>query len=699
MNTSPQPTESKSARTILEKLYIPFALIALLVPGLRRISHSDFWSHLAIGRWIATHGIPRTDPFGLATEGHAWMDSSWLYDRMLYLLWNAGGAGLITLVHVLAVLAAFALLIQTARRKTGPMAIALALFLSAWLLAPRFEIRAAVFCLLFSATFIHVLSREPAPTPWKLFALLLPIQIGWTNMHTSFLWGPFITILFIVQSRYQGPTRSGANTRILLYLLIALFGATLINPYGFGVYRAVIASWSNPLVLQDWISPYSGHFQSALSKHMVTLALIIGAGGLLTQKQRLPIALTATAVVSAFLVVRSIGHHLETFALLAFPFFTLSLSAIGQYGSERLSTLYARYGKVTRWIAPGAVTLLAVLSVGSVVTNRYYISTGSLSSFGLGAATQGYPALAADVIADPAFPVAALNLPIDGGYLAWAHPERKVWIDQRTELYSMQAYHDLGAGLAGQTQEWEAVTADLKPQAIVLNTAWPQASEAIRHLQLHERWETIYFDGTTIILVENVSAQKELLRKREALLAMGLAHIEADRKAYRDALEHSIFRPAVPARLIGAAAIFQQRGRHREAAALYELLTLGAPGMVTAWLNLGINLNSMGDYASAQTALRKALQHLPRDSAPWTMTQLNMGISQIGLERYNEGLRHLNLVVDIMPNNPLVWMWIYRAHLGAGRTADAQTALVRAQKINPQYVELFLRAGPPQKNK
>jgi tetratricopeptide (TPR) repeat protein len=216
---------------------------------------------------------------------------------------------------------------------------------------------------------------------------------------------------------------------------------------------------------------------------------------------------------------------------------------------------------------------------------------------------------------------------------------------------------------------------------------------------MHERWEIIYFDGTTILLVENISAHSDLLRQRDTLLAKGLAGIEADRKAYRTASNSTLRRPPIPARLLGAAAVFQQRGHHREAAAIYELVTLGAPGMITAWLNLGINLNSIGNYADAQTALRKALPRLPRKSAPWTMAQMNLGISQIALERYNEGLRHLNQVVDIMPNNPLVWMWIHQAHLGAGRTADAQTALVRAKKISPEFAEVFLKARSQQKNK
>src|SRR5437879_9159883 len=74
-------------------------------------ANSDVWLHLASGKRIAqgawTIGV---DPFSFATEANAtrpavpWVEHSWLYSLLLYLLYNlVGGAGLVVLKALLVV--------------------------------------------------------------------------------------------------------------------------------------------------------------------------------------------------------------------------------------------------------------------------------------------------------------------------------------------------------------------------------------------------------------------------------------------------------------------------------------------------------------------------------------------------------------------------------------------------------------------
>jgi tetratricopeptide (TPR) repeat protein len=66
--------------------------IALLVVlfafglGFFTIADPNLWLHLKSGWWIHHFGIPRTDPFGFATQGEPWRNTSWLYDWALYQL-------------------------------------------------------------------------------------------------------------------------------------------------------------------------------------------------------------------------------------------------------------------------------------------------------------------------------------------------------------------------------------------------------------------------------------------------------------------------------------------------------------------------------------------------------------------------------------------------------------------------------------
>ncbi len=677
-----ETTPRREQNDHLSRFALPIALLILALQGLRTISHADFWSHLVAGRWIAQHGIPRVDPFTLVSENAAWVNGHWLYDTILYGLWQIGGAPLVTLVHVVLVLAAFFLLIRAVRSQASPTAIALALLLSGWLLAPRFEVGPPLLALFFPAFYLYFLSGTRSP--WSPYAVLLPLQILWANLDVSFIWGPIIGLLFTLQAYFQNEhaSRQGATLR-LAGLTAALLLASVITPYGPAIYGSAIASWTAPF-MRDWISPISPHFGSPLAGHLVTLALIIGAAGLLTRKARLPVALTAIAVLSAFLVVHSLALHITIFSLFAFPFFCLSLQSLGEFIRDRLPTRIPW----AQQALTGIFTLLALISAFAILTNRYYVHTGNLSSFGVGAVTDAYPDAAKAVIERPDFPERLLNLPGDGGYLAWQHPDRRVFIDQRSTLHQRHHFDQLAQGLLGHTESWETLLSDWDPQAIILNNTWPQAADVLRHLSRQPAWETVYFDGTTTILVLGTSAHAGLLRDKRSLLQAGLERIEQERRtAQRQA--GMLVRAPIPAALVGGAFIFQHRGYYREAAACYELLTTVAPGMRIAELNLGISLTRLGEHERAADVLDSAVTRFSRGSDPWVVAHLNKGISETELGRFAAAIRHLRIGVDAQPNNAIAWLWLSRAYTGAGQVTDARQALEQARSIDPDLTRAF----------
>lgn len=675
----------------LRLMSVPLGLLVMALQGIRTIGHADFWTHLATGRWIAGHGIPREDPLTLASEGVAWVHSSWLYDRLLYMVWNGGGAGLVTLVHVVAVLAAFYLLVRMVRPHVSEPAIGLALLVSAWLLAPRFEARPELLCFIFPALFLYILSTPR--TGWFPFAVLLPAQIVWTNLSASFVWGPMIALLFAAQAFWQSNNASVKKAKSLRLLALAaalLLVSLLINPYGPAMVSAALAAWTAP-VLVDWISPFSALFPSSLPWYMVALGLIIGALGLLTRKEKLPIAWTSMAVISAFLVVQSMPVHIAGFALFAFPFFCLSLQAAGDLFCVRLTKSAPDRLLSARQALGGVFLVLCLISMVALISNRYYVRTGDLSSFGVGVVTDAYPAAAQTLIEHPDFPERFLNLPVDGGYLAWRNPDRRVFIDQRGALHAPNLYNELAQGLLGQTEAWATVLSAWYPEAIIVNNTWPYAADIIRHLQAQQLWETIYFDGATTILLLGTSPHAELLDGKDTFLQAGLQTLEQHRRRYRKDLSKAI-RPAVPAPLIGAGAIFLARGYEREAAACYELLVYGAPRMLEAQLNVGICQTRLNQFEEAIQTLSRVMDKFPHDSGPWINAHLHMGISQAGASRYTHAIRHLNIVTQSMPNHVRAWFELSRAYTGVGQTTDARQALERARALDPDRTAALQRA-------
>ena len=90
-------------RQLVRRLPSYVVLLAAAALALRRLDDSDTWWHLAAGRWIAENArVPVTDPFSHTVPAHAWVNLQWLYDLVLYGLWQVGGANLLVLSAVAA---------------------------------------------------------------------------------------------------------------------------------------------------------------------------------------------------------------------------------------------------------------------------------------------------------------------------------------------------------------------------------------------------------------------------------------------------------------------------------------------------------------------------------------------------------------------------------------------------------------------
>jgi len=664
--------------------YVWASLVTLGLFGWRTISHASFWQHLAMGRWIAEHGIPRAEPLTVVSMDRPLVYSSWLYDWMLYMLWQAGGATLITFVHVAAVVAAFFMLSRVVRIWAGPLALSYALLLCAWLLSPRFDVDPALFTLIFPALVIFTLSRA---TSWKrAAAVLLPAQWIWAGMHPNVLLGPLLMILYGAGVMYRARQREDSEQectlppRALFLLAVAALAVTCAGPYGPALLHQVINETVSPPV-REWISPYAMFFTHHTMKHLMTLALALGAGGLLMQKQRLPFVLTSLAVLSAFLAVRSLIVHLEIFSLLAFPFFGISCHVLGEAARRALY----RFKQIAwqSWATPacaGTLAFLIVVSINAVLSNAHYIRMGHVSGFGTGTVETAYPSRAAALLTDPTFPEPVLNVPMDGGYLAWIRPDQPAFIDQRNTFHGNDIYMLLAQAVTGVTQAWHAVEETWNPQAIVLNNAWPHTPDALRWLQARKAWRLLYVDGATTIIVKNTEASRAWLSQSDTYVQDGLGTLQAERERYEQALGKWPA-PPLPASLMGGAIMLQSRGFFREAARLHELVMWGAPTMYSAALHLGTCLIQLDENEAGVRYLRKAYKHTERVPAHRLTANIQIGIGETKSGNFQQAIRYLQLASRTAPDNPAIWYWLHKAYQGAGQSADARAALERAEQL------------------
>jgi len=224
--------------------------------GLGRLSDNSFFTHLATGRLILDHGIPRTDPYSFTANGEPWVVQSWL--ASVVFAWTDswfGAQGLRVLAGALtAGLAAMTWrLTRPAHTIVGRILIAAAVVGiggSTW--APR-PLLFGLLCVT-----LTLLAAEKGLDPrW-----LVPVFWLWVNCHGSFPLGLVLLGCLWVGRRADGDSGT-LEWRCLKW---AALGTALgaVNPLGpalltfpirllgrFDVLRQVV-EWQSPSFSLGW---------------------------------------------------------------------------------------------------------------------------------------------------------------------------------------------------------------------------------------------------------------------------------------------------------------------------------------------------------------------------------------------------------------------------------------------------------------
>jgi tetratricopeptide (TPR) repeat protein len=516
---------------------------------------------------------------------------------------------------------------------------------------PALEVSPRTFSLIFPALFVAVLAKQrPA---WVFWLCLMVGQVLWTNIHGSFLVGPLLCAAFALQASRVKSGPYSVKQLLSATGLTAL--VTLINPYGPALHVHVTSLISAPGFASglDWISPFHTQFGNSLLKNLTTVILVVGAIGLGTYRQKLPLALTCMAIgAAAATTMVSKGALVSVFipmmSLLIFPFICLSISAGADVIIRRLDNSGLSEGALSA-IGSGTAAILFLVTICMLFSNQYYRAVGSAAAFGLGVDSDSIPSRAAEVIGHASFPERAANLPIDAGYLAYRFPERKIFADLRPRGQVANYYKDLLGALSSRSDEAQNFWLEHDIDAIILNTLWYGGSSALAQLLSTEPWRLVYFDGTTAILVRNKPEYAALL-ENVAIRQAGLEAIKEAHTSYREAIGSPRGAP-INARLVGAGTTFFLLHQYREAYAALEPVVLNAPTFSSGWYMLGVSQLKTGEDTRAVSSLEQACDH--------------------------------------QPESVMSWLWLSVAYANAGKDSPAAVAFSRASDLNPEEAREF----------
>jgi hypothetical protein len=217
----------------------------------------DIWWHLRVGQWVVEHhAVPATDPFSRYGVDRPWIAYSWLYEVLVFRLYEAFGLAGIVAYRVAMSMAVVAALHRLVRRREPRFLVATALTaVAALAMAPLFSERPWLVTILFTTLTLDVLLNLRAGQASRWIWLLPFAFVLWANLHIQFVYGLLLLGLACVApgidallARQRGEdVGKVVSWRVVLLTGLCLL-ATLANPYHGQLYRVVVeyATQSGP---------------------------------------------------------------------------------------------------------------------------------------------------------------------------------------------------------------------------------------------------------------------------------------------------------------------------------------------------------------------------------------------------------------------------------------------------------------------
>ena len=221
----------------------------------RPLADPDIGWHIRTGELIlATHSLPRTDPFSSTMQGQPWFAWEWLYDILLAILHRACGLNGVVWLCGLLVAAIFALLLsQLLQRGTGLLLAIVLMLLAEAASAIHLYARPHIVSWLFSLLWFVALERwergERGRLPRWMLWFFPASMLLWVNLHGGWLFGIallgiYTLAAFVESVRAQkndafAAIRAGHRARAMAVAWLASVMATAVNPFGWRLHAHI----------------------------------------------------------------------------------------------------------------------------------------------------------------------------------------------------------------------------------------------------------------------------------------------------------------------------------------------------------------------------------------------------------------------------------------------------------------------------
>ena len=650
---NPAPVSDFVSNRSLFLILSAIALIYAFLAGLRTVSDFDLGWQLATGRWVVQqHRIPAVDVFSFTAAGQPWIYPVGA-GVIFYLLFLLGGYGLLSWLGAAACVGTTALLL----RKNTLAGAALAI-LAVPLVAMRITPRADMFTVVLFAAFLSLLWQNHQTGDARLWALPL-LMVAWVNLHLGFVSGLALVAAYVVVELLSyvsdAKTRSATMQRVRaaspwLGLTVA---ATLANPWGWNIYRAIL--------LQQRVAAQHEYLIAEWIKVPLSFAAITNSLSL-RQTQSTIYLLFAIAILAAAIALLE-GTFGAAVLLLGATYVGMRYARMGALfacvvvvvggpvlsGALRKASSRLRTARIRSFVTCAAVLVLAVIAVVrcyDLVSNRFYLSGTSESTFGAGLGWW-FPEGAAAFIQNQNLPGEVFNTYDAGGYVAWRlGPQRRDSIDGRAIPFGVELIerNNKLLQLSPDSQAWQEEASRYNINTILLPLGRYDGVELVKLLDYcsSQLWQPVYFDETSAVFVRR-TPETEALRQHFPVTC-------------------------------GSAPLPLQLSAGNRA------------GTFNAWANAATVLSAIGRNEEALSATDKALEVFPDSSfVHWLRANILFTTGKMA----DSEAEYLTAVA--LDPNDVTWLALGDSYEKRGRVSEAIEAYQRAAALSPKPHSILVK--------
>jgi hypothetical protein len=479
--------------SVADCVFIMALLIATLVwarPALN--TDGDAGRHIRVGETILERGgLFHEDLFSHTMAGERFVPYEWASETLAALAHRAGGLPGVVILHGLVVAVAWGLLALFLRRRgVDPLLAFLVSVGSAAASAFHWLARPHVFTFVGTIALLWLLEADR-----RRLVLTLVLFAAWANLHGGFLFGLVLIAMYLTGDVLEWlggkerPAWEGRIARHALTFLAALAGAA-INPSGLALFGHVTGYLGKTYlvnVTNEYMSP-DFHLWFGRAFLLVLLALLLG---ILLSRRR-----PSWPVIVVFLGTLAFALHsarnIPLFCLTALPLLAVHLD--GEWRGLRWGPLDRLRGalafgdksaKAGGWAgAFGAVFLMLLFGSGRVAGVPVVVAGYDPTIFPVEAVRKAREARLEGKI---------FNQFIWGGYILYAWPEQRVFIDGQTDFYGEDLTREYGQIVA--LQSWRQRLMDRGVKIVLVDRRSALAAE----LSTEPGWSLMYEDSTAVL--------------------------------------------------------------------------------------------------------------------------------------------------------------------------------------------------------